>query len=158
MSAGGAGSTSEFSLKDVTEADLEIFFENQLDAEANRAGGFTPRDRDAFMAHWAKILGGETVITRTVIFEGRVAGNVMSFVKEGRREVGYWIGREFWGRGVATRALSAFLDHVTERPLTAHAAKQNVASIRVLQKCGFTIVGERVGSDDVEEVILKLEA
>lgn len=125
---------------------------------------FTSRDRDAFTAHWTtKILGDETVIKRTVLFDGHVAGNVVSFERFGEREVGYWIGREHWGKGVATRALSEFLGHVKARPLYARVAKHNVASLRVLEKCGFTIAGENSGSssaggDDVEELLLKLEA
>ena len=81
---------------------------------------------------------------RTVLADGDVAGNVVSFVQGGEREVGYWIGREFWGRGVASRALAAFLRIEKQRPLTAHVAKHNVASRRVLEKCGFRLCGEAV--------------
>jgi len=93
----------------------------------------------------------------------RVAGNVVSwFEGDGRRVVGYWIGREYWGRGVATKALSEFLGHVETRPLFAHVAKHNIASIRVLEKCGFTISGEDevhsdAPGDDVEELLLELQ-
>ena len=82
-----------------------------------------------------------------------MAGNVVSWQQSGEQEVGYWLGREYWGKGIATRALSAFLDHFKTRPLYAHVAKHNRASIRVLEKCGFTITGE-----EVEEFILKLSA
>lgn len=151
-------------LRDVRQSDLPIFFENQLDPDANRIGGFTPRDRQAFMEHWAaKVLADETVIKKTVLFEGQVAGNVVSFETSGKREVGYWIGRKYWGKGVATRALSQFLDQVTTRPLYAVVARDNVASIRVLEKCGFAISDEEIGPPDesgdvVEEVLLKLES
>ena len=114
---------------------------------------FPPRDRNAFMAHWTRIMADETVIKKTILFDGELAGNVVSFVRSGEREVGYWIGKNYWGRGVATQALSEFLDYVETRPLYAHVARHNVASIRVLQKCGFRISGE-----EQEEVILKLEA
>jgi RimJ/RimL family protein N-acetyltransferase len=157
----GAG-TRDVLLRDVRGGDLPTFFENQLDPEANRIGGFTPRDREAFMEHWAKVLADETVIKKTVLFEGQVAGNVVSFEKSGKREVGYWIGRKYWGKGVATRALSQFLDQVTTRPLYAVVARDNVASIRVLEKCGFRVSNEEIGPaddrDDVEEVLLKLES
>jgi RimJ/RimL family protein N-acetyltransferase len=84
-----------------------------------------------------------------------VAGNVVSFEQDGEREVGYWIGREYWGKGVATEALSQFLDHVeVRRPLYAGVAKHNVASIRVLEKCGFTIVGK----EEDEGYVMKLAA
>ena len=149
-------------LRAVSQGDLPIFFEHQRDAEANHMAAFPARDRDTFMAHWAKTLGDGSVTTRTVVVDGKVAGNVVSWDQDGRREVGYWIGREFWGKGVATRALFAFLSEETTRPLYAYLASHNVASIRVLEKCGFVISGEEPGSsnepgDGVEEVILKLE-
>jgi RimJ/RimL family protein N-acetyltransferase len=63
---------------------------------------------------------------------------VVSFILEGRREVGYWLGREFWGKGIATSALQLFLEEISERPLFAFSAHSNPASARVLQKCGFS--------------------
>ena len=64
----------------------------------------------------------------------------------GHREVTWWIGREDWGRGIATRALQEFLQLEATRPLYARAASDNAASIRVLTKCGFLIVGEGADS------------
>jgi RimJ/RimL family protein N-acetyltransferase len=151
-------------LRDVSEDDLPIFFDQQLDATANQMAAFTakdPADRAAFTTHWTKILSDETMITKTIVLGGRVAGYVASFNRFGNPEVSYWIGREYWGKGVATRALSAFLSHVKARPLYGRAAKDNIASIRVLEKCGFTISGEDKGfsssrGQEVEELILEL--
>jgi RimJ/RimL family protein N-acetyltransferase len=140
-------------LRDVAEGDFPVFFEHQMDPDATRMAAFPARDRKAFMAHWSRILADETVITKTILFDGHVAGNVVSFVQSGEQEVGYWVGKEYWGRGVATQALSEFLGHVETRPLYAHVARHNIASIRVLQKCGFRISGE-----DPEGLILKLGA
>jgi RimJ/RimL family protein N-acetyltransferase len=156
--------SSDVHLRDVVEGDLPIFFEHQMDPDAIRMAGFPPRDRDAFMAHWTtKVLGDETVIAKTVLVDGHVAGNIVSFEHLGKREVGYWIGKEYWGKGVATKALSEFLSHELDRPLYAGVAKHNVGSIRVLEKCGFTISDEAAEpsdapSDDIEMVLLKLEA
>jgi RimJ/RimL family protein N-acetyltransferase len=72
-----------------------------------------------------------------VLFEGCVAGNVVSWRSEGRQEVGYWLGGEWWGRGIATAALSQLLGHVPQRPLHACVAPHNAGSLRVLEKCGF---------------------
>ena len=142
-------------LRDVADSDLPIFFEHQRDPVANRTADFPPRDREKFIAHWTKILADENVTKKTVLFDGRVAGNVVSFERDGEREVGYWIGREYWGKGVATEALSRFLGHVeVRRPLYAGVAKRNVASVRVLEKCGFTIVGE----EEDEGYVVKLAA
>lgn len=151
-------------LRDVEAADLPAFFEQQLDPEANRMAAFTtkdPADEDAFRAHWDRLLGSETVVRRTVLLDGQVAGHVLSFEQEGKREVTYWLGKEYWGRGVATGALQEFLGHETTRPLYARAAKDNAGSIRVLQKSGFEISGEDIGyanarGQEVEEFILVL--
>jgi RimJ/RimL family protein N-acetyltransferase len=139
-------------LRDVQEADLPVFFEHQLDPEATRMAGFPARDREPFMAHWHGILQDESVVKKTVIFEGEVAGNVVSFVHSGEREVGYWIGKKHWDRSVATRALAEFLLLEARRPLYASVARHNVASIRVLENCGFRISGE-----EPEELVLELE-
>lgn len=166
--SGGASSppAGRILLRDVTDSDLPVFFEYQLDPDANRMAAFTtedPSDRNAFAAHWTRILGDETIVTKTILLDGRVAGNILSFEQSGEREVSYWICREYWGRGIATRALSEFLGHVTKRPLYARAAKDNAGSLRVLEKCGFVISGEDKGfsnsrGEEVEEFVLKLEA
>jgi RimJ/RimL family protein N-acetyltransferase len=147
---------SEVGLRDVVEADLETFFEHQRDPEAVRMAAFAARDRAAFSAHWARILADDATIRQTVLVDGRVAGNVVCWDAGGDRLVGYWIGREFWGAGVATAALRAFVDLVRERPLRAHVAASNVGSVRVLEKCGFVPVA-RV-TTDVEEIVYELSA
>lgn len=153
-------------LRDVREDDLPIFFEQQLDPTANFMAAFVakdPTDRDAFMARWTKILSDATITWKTILCDGRVAGSVLRYEdQDGRPEVSYWLGKDDWGRGIATRALSQFLGYVKARPLYARAAKDNVASLRVLEKCGFTIVGEDKGfanarGQEVEEFILKLD-
>jgi len=154
--------TETIGLRDVTEADLHIFFEQQLDPDATEMAAFPSRDKAAFMAHWTKIMVDYSVILKTILFEGHVAGNIVSWEQSGEREVGYWLGKEYWGKGIATQALAAFLDYVKTRPLYAHVAKHNIGSRRVLEKCGFTIVGEDKGfldvrGKEVEEFILKLE-
>ncbi|TMC86217.1 MAG: GNAT family N-acetyltransferase [Chloroflexi bacterium] len=160
--------TSDVLLRDVIESDLPIFFDQQLDSDANHMAAFTTRDpanRDAFAAHWTRILGDETITIKTILFDGHVAGYVLIYEDEefGKPEVSYWIGKNYWGKGVATRALSAFLSHVKVRPLYGRAAKDNIASLRVLEKCGFTICGEGRGfsnarGEEVEEFILRLRA
>lgn len=134
--------TDEISLRDLRDSDLPIFFAHQLDREAIRMAAFPPRDREAFMAHWAKIKADGTTIVQTILFRDQVAGNIVCWEDAGERKVGYWVGKEYWGQGIATAALSQFLMQLKTRPLHAHVAKHNVGSIRVLQKCGFTIAGE----------------
>lgn len=150
-------------LRDVTDDDLPILFEYEQEPEANRMAAFPPRDWEAFQAHWAKVLADKRNLAKIIELDGSVAGNIGAWGESTSRELGYWIGQEYWGRGVATRALAAFLAQVPERPLYAHVVKHNHASLRVLEKCGFTIVSESTspastGGDDVEEWLLALEA
>ena len=139
-------------LREIEPADLPVLFEHQRDPVANAMAAFPPRERDEFMAHWERILADPEALIRAVEVDGRLAGNVVSFVRDGQREVGYWIGREFWGGGVATAALAAFLDLETERPLYAGVARWNAGSLRVLAKNGFAACG-----DEGDLVILRLD-
>ncbi len=152
--------SNDVRLRDVEPNDLPVFYEQQLDADATRMAAFPSRDRAAFEAHWAtNILGNPAALTQTILVDGQVAGNIGSWTQDGVRLVGYWIGKEHWGKGVATRALGAFLRLVTERPLYAHVVKHNVGSIRVLEKSGFTVEREESGEvvgDDVAELVLVL--
>ncbi len=156
----------EVRLRDVWDVDLPVFFEQQLDPDANWMAAFTakdPADRDAFMAHWARNRSDAASIIQTILYEGRVAGSVSSYQEEpDRPEVTYWLGKEFWGLGIATRALAAFLkERMTTRPIYARAAKDNLGSLRVLEKCGFTIIGKDKGfanarGAEIEEHLLML--
>ena len=103
---------------------------------------FTARDRDAFMDHWQRILEDDSVLAQTVMLDDRVAGNVVSWERDGRRQLGYWIGQEYWGNGIATQAVNQFLTIEQQRPLYAKVVSSNAASIRVLQKCQFKPVTE----------------
>jgi RimJ/RimL family protein N-acetyltransferase len=145
--------TGAVSLRDVTQADLPLFFEHQSDPVATAMAAFPARERAPFMAHWAAILADPTLAKQTILVDGQVAGNIGSWEQDGQREVGYWLDRAYWGRGVATRALTLFLRQVTARPLYAYVARHNIASRRVLEKCGFTVAGE-----NGEEFILVLPA
>jgi RimJ/RimL family protein N-acetyltransferase len=148
-------------LREVESGDLEVFFEHQADPEATAMAAFPSRDRATFLKHWQGIRGKKTGLRRTIIVADAVAGYVVCFEQAGRRLIGYWIGREFWGRGIATRALAQFLDLVPERPLEALVAKRNRGSIRVLEKCGFERIGEGTvpdlpGDEIVEEYVYSL--
>ncbi|HSK89196.1 MAG TPA: GNAT family N-acetyltransferase [Anaerolineales bacterium] len=150
-------------LRDVIETDLPIFFEQQLDPEATAMAALPSRSRETFMAHWTRITVDDSILIRTILFNGSVAGNIVCFDQLGEREVGYWLGKEYWGKGIATRALAEFLKYIDVRPLYAHVARHNVASRRVLEKCGFSISGEdsffsQALGRNVEEYILTLDA
>jgi len=148
------------SLRPVEEADVDIFYEHQADAGASAMAAFPARDRAAHFDHWAKnVIGNPNGSVRTVLVAGAVAGNVVSWLDaELGRLLGYWIGREFWGRGVATEAVRLYLTEVTERPIYAFVALHNVASQRVLEKCGFIRVSAEpeIAPDGVAELLFVL--
>ncbi len=148
-------------LRDVVEGDLDAFYDHQRDPQAAAMALFPARDRDAFDAHWRRTLADDTATKKTIVHEGQVAGNVVSWSQDGRQLVGYWVGREFWGRGVATAALAQLTEELEARPLYAWVARSNPASIRVLEKCGFEAVDSRAEHDErlgviVEEILLEL--
>ncbi len=144
-------------LRDVTQEDLPIFFEHQMDAEATRMAAFPSREREAFMAHWARIMKNETGLLNTILADDTVAGNIVYWEAEGEPNIGYWLGQSHWGKGIASAALAQFLPKIEARPVYAHVAKHNVASIRVLQKCGFQLAREEVcEGDEVEELVMEL--
>ncbi|MFG6150348.1 MULTISPECIES: GNAT family N-acetyltransferase [Halobacillus] len=152
-------------LRKVIEDDLPIFFKHQQDRDANHMAAFTskdPGDWNSFLTHWNKILEDKEIIKQTIIVQNNVAGNILCFEQFGVPGVSYWIGKEYWGKGIATNALREFLKHVTIRPLYARVTKDNIGSLKVLEKCGFTISGEDSGfsnarGEDVEEFVLTLE-
>ena len=157
--------SNELALRNFVNDDLPIFFEYQLDQEANYMAAFIARDptnREAFMAHWQRILADKTVILQTILFNGQVAGSVSSYEEEGRQEVTYWLGKEYWGKGIATWALQEFLAQKNpSRPIYARVAKDNLGSRRVLEKCGFKIIGESRGfanarGQEIDELLLEL--
>ncbi|WP_285706800.1 GNAT family N-acetyltransferase [Microtetraspora sp. NBRC 16547] len=129
-------------LRDVEDADLELFFEQEHDPETVRRSRFTPRDREVFMTHWAtKVLGDSTILVQTVTVDGEPAGNVVSWWEQDRRFIGYGFGRRFWGRGIGTKALTLFLEREQSRPLYADPFTGNTGSVRLLEKCGFERAG-----------------
>lgn len=138
--------SDEVTLREVQESDLPALFAYQADPVAYTLADYPPRDHDAFMAHWAKILADDTVWHRSIMVGGQVVGHVACFVRDGMQEVGYWIGREFWGRGYASIALAKFLPIVPIRPLYANLIQSNIGSRRVLEKSGFKLLREE-GND-----------
>ncbi len=150
-------------LRSVEDRDLDVFFDHQADPKAVEMAAFPARDKDVFAAHWAKVRADDTVVVRTIVADGMVAGHIGSWQEDGQHLLGYWVGREYWGRSVATQALALLMDEVLIRPLYAHVAAHNVGSIRVLDRCGFR--RDRVQEakapapdDGTEELIFVLNA
>ena len=147
-------------LRNVVESDLPTFFEHQRDPEATSMAVHPAREWDAFMSHWRQtVLGDRANKVRTILVDDQVAGYVSSWEGDGKRLVAYWVGREYWGRGVARSALDEFLrTHEHHRPIHAYVALSNARSIRVLEKCGFQRVHEpAVEPDGVAEVLFQFD-
>jgi RimJ/RimL family protein N-acetyltransferase len=155
--------SATITLRNVEPSDISIFFEQQLDPEANRMAAFVHRrDSAAFDAHWKRILDSTANVNKTILRGGEVAGHIACFPLDGELEVTYWIGKKHWGNGVATQALKKLLQEIIHRPIFARAAKDNIGSVRVLQKCDFKIIGEDKGfaqgrGEETEEYIFRLD-
>ncbi|HEX2838213.1 MAG TPA: GNAT family N-acetyltransferase [Phycisphaerales bacterium] len=134
-------------LRATAAADVPVLFDLQSDTEANRMAGTKARSREAFFATWEKIFADPKVRSRVIEVDGVIVGGVSCFQAEGRDALGYWIAKQHWGRGIASRAVALFLAVETRRPLHATARRTNTRSLRVLEKCGFRLVGYRMGEE-----------
>lgn len=157
----------DITLRDVHDDDLAVFHTHMNDPEGVRMAAFTapdPSDRAWFDAYWARNRSAPDVVLRTILDEhGEIVGHISVYGPPEEREVTYWIGREFWGRGAATAALRALLKLVPERPVHARAAADNTGSVRVLTACGFVVTGHDRGfaearGAEIDEVVLTLPA
>lgn len=131
------GGPANIRLRPVGVADVPLFFEYQRDPLAARMAAATPVSRRDHDALWRAALTDPAILARTVVVDGEVAGSLTSWTQWEQRQLGYWLGRDHWGRGVATTALPLFLCELTVRPVHAYVAGPNIASRRVLEKCGF---------------------
>ena len=152
-------------LREVRDEDLDVLFEQWADPVAVHMAAFTApdhMDRDAFERRWSRLRADETVMTRAIVVDGEVTGTIGSWGGPGERELTYWIGRSHWGKGIATCALTAYLTVDPSRPLYGRVASDNVASRRVLEKCGFRVVATDRGfaearAGEIDELVLRLE-
>src|SRR3954451_4916295 len=155
----------DLTLRELRDEDLPLLFEQWADPVAAYMAAFTApehMDRDAFERRWSRLRADETVLNTVIVADGDVTGTIGSWGEPGDRELTYWIGRSYWGRGIATGALAAFLAIERSRPLRARIASDNVASRRVLEKCGFRVVATERGfaearAAEIEELVLRLD-
>lgn len=144
------------SLRPIIESDLEAIFVHQSDPIANQLAQFPPRDREAFFKHWHQnILGQVNVLPRAIVVDGKFVGNIGHWQSDGQALIGYWIDREYWGKGIATQTLAQFLPLVSLRPLFAHVAKHNLASQRVLLRHGFVLTDQLIQECEDTEALLE---
>lgn len=155
----------DITLRPTEISDLETLFQFQLDKEGRYLAAFTPKDpadKTAYLDKYTRLLMDPTVNNQTIILNNTIVGSVAKFVMEGDAEITYWIDRKFWGQGIATKALKAFLTIETIRPIFGRVAIDNVGSQQVLQKCGFEKIGTDKGfanarQEEIEEFIYRLD-
>ncbi len=120
--------------------------------------GTKPRTREAFFAAWERNLLDPGINARAIEVGiagasgagprgNEIVGSIARFQADGHDAVGYWIARQHWGRGIASRALALFLQEEPRRPLRATADSANAASRHILEKCGFRFTGLRAGEE-----------
>lgn len=138
-------------LRPVTARDLDVMYQIQKNPECNAMAGTKPRTREGFFAIWDRIFADAAVRPRVIEVDGdrgpEIAGSISTFQADGHDCVGYWIARSHWGKGIGSRAVAMFLEEETRRPLYATAASSNAASRRILEKCGFRLLGLRMGEE-----------
>lgn len=151
-------------LAEVKKDDLNVFFQFQLDKEASYLAAFTAKDTNdetAYIERYSRYLTDPSIHMRTIMADGEIAGSISKYVMEEEAEITYWMDRKFWGKGIATAALSAFLQIEQSRPIYGRVAFDNFGSQRVLEKCGFVKIGTDKGfanarQTEIEEYIYKL--
>lgn len=148
------------------DEDHDALFAFQRDPAAVRMAAFTradPDDRAAFDAHHHRVRADPAVRHRAIERDGVLVGTVAAFTVEGEREVTYWVDPAHWGEGIATDALRLLLAEEPERPVFGRVAVHNTGSRRVLERCGFVVVGRDRGfaagiGEDVDELVVRLDA
>ncbi len=155
----------QIELKHTNQKDLETLFLFQLDKDANYLAAFTsknPSNKDAYIEKWKRLLLNEKVNVRTILLKNKIVGSIAKFEMEGNAEITYWIGKEFWGKGIASIALKKFLEVEKTRPLFGRIAFDNLGSKKVLENCGFSKIGIEKGfanarEKEIEEIIFELK-
>lgn len=156
--------TNVITLTKTVKDDLNLFFQFQLDKEANYLAAFTakdPTDKTAYIEKYSKFLTDPTIHMLTIRANNEIVGSISKFILENEAEITYWIDKKFWGQGIATTALQDFLKIEHTRPIRGRVAFDNYGSQKVLEKCGFVRIGKDKGfanarQAEIEEYIYKL--
>ena len=151
-------------LRKTIQSDLELFFQFQLDDEANHLAAFTSKemaDKAAYLEKYTKHMNDPTINMQTILVDETIVGSVAKFVMFGNTEITYWIDKNYWGKGIASAALDNLMTIENIRPVFGRVAFDNIGSQKVLEKCGFVKVGTDRGfanarQAEIEEFIYKL--
>jgi RimJ/RimL family protein N-acetyltransferase len=146
--------------------DLEVLFEFQKDEMSNQMAAFisgNPNDKDAYLEKWEGIVKNVQIPMKTIWLESQIVGSVLCFSFGEETNVSYIIGREYWGKGYATRALAMFLELFANKTFYARTAFDNFGSQRVLEKNGFKKIGTEINfaqarGKEIEEIVFILNS
>lgn len=155
----------EINLRKTNTNDLYILFEFQIDPEANYLAAFTsenPSDKKAYIDKWTKLLSNKKVNVNTILLKDEVVGSITKYEMNGNAEITYWIEKKFWAKGIASNALEKFLKTEKKRPIYGRVAFDNIGSIKVLEKNGFSKIGTENGfanarAKNIEEFVFQLK-
>lgn len=153
------------SIRRSVESDLQVFFQNQADEEANYMAAFTsenPNDKEAYITKWKRLLTVESVHMQSILLDDVLIGCVVKFVMGGDADITYAISKEHWGKGITTKAVKLFLELEHTRPLYGRVANDNYGSQKVLENSGFKKIGNNVDfanarGKEIEEYIYSIE-
>ncbi|MGI4736253.1 MAG: GNAT family N-acetyltransferase [Janthinobacterium lividum] len=147
--------SNAITLTETSVDDLSIFYEFQLDEEANYLAAFTAKDsgdKIAYISKYTRFLTDPTITMRTIKVNDAIVGSIAKFVMENDAEITYWIGRKFWGKGIATAALKALLKIEQIRPIYGRVAFDNYGSQKCLERCGFLKIGQEQGFANARQI------
>lgn len=152
-------------LRPTIVADLKTHFDIQQDETAQYMSAFTAaatNDETAYITAWTKRLQNPSIHCQTILLESEIVGSVAKYEMEGDAEITYAIKKEFWGKGIATKAVQQFLLVEIARPMFARVAFDNFGSQKVLEKSGFLKIGKEIGfanarGKEIEELVYKLD-
>lgn len=146
------------SLRPTEPADLPTLFRFQLDPQAAYLAAFMPPDptnKAAYLEKFTRFLQDPTIHMQTILVAGSIAGSIAKFEQAGEAELTYWLDRGYWGKGIATAALTQFLTLERTRPLFGRVAFDNVGSQRVLEKAGFVKIGTDSGFAHARQAVIE---
>ena len=139
--------TERLVLRPWREDDAADLYRFASDPEVGPAAGWAPhRDVADSLNVLKTILMKDQTWAITIKPSDEPVGSVGVFPggqaeQHGEYEIGYWVARPFWGRGIAPEAvkalLSLYFSFGAERRWCAHA-ETNARSRRVIEKCGFS--------------------
>lgn len=152
-------------LTKTTLEDLESLFVFQTNKDGIWMAAFTaenPSDKEFYMTKWSKIVENPNIKMQTIRVGNKIVGSIIHFDVVEETNISYWIDQPYWGKGFATEGLNLFIKDSIKRPLFARVAYDNFGSQKVLEKCGFKLIGQDKGfanarNKEIEEFIYKYE-